>query len=171
MKIWPLEWVLSLSLSLSLSYLSQFFFLGKVLPFGALFFKKIIFCPLFAFLPQKIWQKSINFFRKNCHVSTHCSSKCDQLQHVILKQVQPLLVTDSEKCSLPSDFFWWIFSILQKVFWKKNILSQIPFLETKEIVKKIFFIKNFTKNRHNCLQYERMLKIFYFHSLHITKFS
>jgi hypothetical protein len=53
--------------------------LGKVSPFGELFFKKNKFCPLFTFLPQKNCQKLINFFWNNRHVSTHCSSKCDQL--------------------------------------------------------------------------------------------
>jgi hypothetical protein len=42
---------------------------------------------------------------------------------------------------------------------KKNIRSQIP-----------SFYKG-KKNRHNCLQYEKALKIFYFHILNVAKFG
>jgi hypothetical protein len=48
-------------------------------------------------------------------------------------------------------FLWQIFAILSKIFCKK-----FPF---KKICKTI---SSFCQNRHNCLQYERVLKIFYF---------
>jgi len=50
-----------------------------------------------------------------------------------------------------------VFTILRKEF-SKNILSQIPFLKTK-IAKKKPNEKKEGKNRHNYLQYERVLSI------------
>jgi hypothetical protein len=43
--------------------------------------------------------------------------------------------------------------ILRKIFLQKSILSWQPF----------FFWNFFAKTHHNCLQYERVLKIWYFH--------
>jgi hypothetical protein len=55
-----------------------------------------------------------------------------------------------------------------KNIFKKNILSQIPCLK-KIIAKKKKEIEIFAKNRHNCLQqYERVLKILYFHILNMA---
>jgi hypothetical protein len=61
-------------------------------------------------------------------------------------------------------FFCGEFSpICEKTFSKQKILSQIL----------CFINKNFAKNRHHCLQYERMLlpQILYFHILNIAKFG
>jgi hypothetical protein len=51
-----------------------------------------------------------------------------------------------------------IFTILRKEF-SKTILSQIPFLKTKIAKKKKPNDKKEGQNRHNYLQYERVLSI------------
>jgi hypothetical protein len=54
-----------------------------------------------------------------------------------------------------SEFFMWrIFAILQKKKKKLNILLQVPFLFYKK-AQKIFKI---SKNHHNYLKHERVLK-------------
>ncbi len=59
--------------------------------------------------------------------------------------------------SLINDFFWWwIFVILKKIM-EKNYLN--------------FFIKIWQNPPHNFLEYDRVLKISYFHVLNITNFG
>jgi hypothetical protein len=59
---------------------------------------------------------------------------------------------------------WQIFFILQK----KNISLQIPFYKEKNAKKGINI---FVKICQTCLQYERVLKIFFFHILNIANFG
>jgi hypothetical protein len=72
-----------------------------------------------------------------------------------------------------ANFGWWIYTICTRNILQKYIPSQIPcFLEKKflnEMKKRfkkcaIFFC-------HNCLHYERVLKILYLHILNIAKFG
>jgi hypothetical protein len=51
---------------------------------------------------------------------------------------------------------------------KKNILSQIPCFK-KKIQQNFKKLKRFARNCHNCLQHERVLKIFYFRTLNSAK--
>jgi hypothetical protein len=65
-------------------------------------------------------------------------------------------------------FFWLlIFATLGKIFWRKKFLSQITCFFDQTISKK--GKKKINQNCHNCLQYERVLKIFYFCILNIAK--
>ncbi len=71
-------------------------------------------------------------------------------------------------CSLGSSslqyfFLWRILAILRKTFSKKKILPEIPFF--------IQNIQNFDKNRHDCLQHARVLKILYFRVFSIARFG
>jgi hypothetical protein len=51
-----------------------------------------------------------------------------------------------------------------------NILSQIPYFMGGKFSN--FFIKfKVLKNHHNCLQYDKVFNILYFHILNIAKFS
>jgi hypothetical protein len=59
---------------------------------------------------------------------------------------------------------------LQKLFPKMNILSQIPYYLGK--ILSIFFIQfKVLKNHHNCLQYEKVFKVLYFHILNLAKYT
>jgi len=68
----------------------------------------------------------------------------------------------------PMILLWQVFPILQKnIFMKQHYVINFTF---KKIVKKkkINFL---FKTHHNCLQYERVLKILYCHVLNIAKFG
>jgi len=69
-----------------------------------------------------------------------------------------------------SKFFLADFSQFVKNISKKHILSQIPYF-CQKVSRFLFIYKKLQKNRHNCLQYKRVLKIFYFHTLTIAKFG
>jgi len=68
------------------------------------------------------------------------------------------------KCVTQWFFLYQNFAIL----WK-NILLQVPCLLEFSFPKKNSL--QIYKNHHNCLQYERVLKNFYFHILNIAKFG
>jgi hypothetical protein len=61
-------------------------------------------------------------------------------------------------------FLWQVFDILQ-LFTKRIFCYKFP-VSCKKSPKKF---QKFVKYYHNCLQYESVLKIFYFHILNITK--
>jgi len=69
----------------------------------------------------------------------------------------------------PMILLWQVFPILQKNIFKKQYYV-INFM-FKKIVKKQKKINFLFKTHHNCLQYERVLKILYFHVLNIAKFG
>jgi hypothetical protein len=52
---------------------------------------------------------------------------------------------------------------------KRIFCRKFPVLKTKIAKKKKQFKKKIAKNRHNCRQYERLLKVFCFHILNIAK--
>lgn len=67
-----------------------------------------------------------------------------------------------------SEFFLWrIFTIFRKIFSQRNILLNIPCCFGK---KKSSTNQKKFKNCHNCLQYDRVLEILYFHIFNITFF-
>jgi hypothetical protein len=67
-------------------------------------------------------------------------------------------------------FFLTDFSQFVKNLFKKKFCHKLP-LFARNLPDFYLFIKNCKKNRHNCLQYKTVLKIFYFHTLTIAKFG
>jgi hypothetical protein len=57
-----------------------------------------------------------------------------------------------------------IFTILQK---NNNLKNSGLFVKNNSVLEKT--CQKNKKNCHTCLQYERVLKIFYFHILNVTK--
>jgi hypothetical protein len=54
---------------------------------------------------------------------------------------------------------------------EKNSLSQIPCFERSGQKRKILKSPKIAKSQHNCLEYERVFKIFHFHILNIAEFG
>ncbi len=97
----------------------------------------------------------------NDHVLTNSSkmpSTNDCPDYIISRGESPRV------SSLNEFFWWWIFVILWKLFWKKNILSQISFLffKWKKLTQFVTIAYNM---KGGCLIY------FYFHILNVTKFG
>jgi hypothetical protein len=93
------------------------------------------------------------FFRKTWLKVTIFSSEKTSWNH-------PILTIGPVHSSSAFVLFclWRIFSILGKIF-------------SNKFCHKFTFKKIIPKNCHNCLQYERVLKIVYFHILNIAKFG
>jgi hypothetical protein len=103
-------------------------------------------------MPGSVYQGSCNipgnldpkFGSRNVKVCKgQTRGKKIKLNSIIL----PTAVTTMVKCNVK------MLQILRKIFLQKNILSWQPF----------FFWKQIAKTHHNCLQYESVLKIWYFH--------
>lgn len=80
--------------------------------------------------------------------------------------MQPLLVTDSEKCSLPSVFFFFFdeFSpFFKKNFYKRIFCHKFPFWRQKKLSKKYFLLKispqitTIASNMKECLRFSNFI--------------